>query len=47
MSEKQTYTLTVNGVQRQVTATPKTFLMDVLRDQFRLTGVKGGCGTGH
>lgn len=47
MSEKQTYTLTVNGVQRQVTATPKTFLMDVLRDQLRLTGVKDGCGTGH
>lgn len=47
MSEKQTFTLTVNGVQRQVTATPKTFLMDVLRDQLHLTGVKDGCGTGH
>ncbi len=47
MSEKQIYTLTVNGKQRQVTATPKTLLMDVLRDQLRLTGVKDGCATGH
>ena len=47
MLEKQTYTLTVNGLPRQVMATSKTFLMDVLRDQLRLTGVKDGCGTGH
>ncbi len=47
MTEKQTYTLTINGQERQVTATPKTYLMDVLRDQLRLTGVKDGCGTGH
>lgn len=47
MSDKQTYTLTVNGKECQVTASPKTFLMDVLRDQLRLTGVKDGCGTGH
>src|SRR5512138_2532878 len=47
MSDKQTYTLTVNGRQRRVTATPKTLLMDVLRDQLRLTGVKDGCATGH
>lgn len=47
MSEKQTYTLTINGVERQVTASPKTLLMDVLRDQLHLTGVKDGCSTGH
>jgi xanthine dehydrogenase molybdenum-binding subunit len=47
MSETQTYTLVVNGQTRQVTATPKTLLMDVLRDQLRLTGVKDGCATGH
>jgi xanthine dehydrogenase molybdenum-binding subunit len=47
MSEKQSYMLTVNGVQRQVVATPKTFLMDVLRDQLHLTGAKDGCATGH
>ncbi len=46
-SPSQTYTLTVNGKQLQVTATPKTKLMDVLRDQLRLTGVKDGCSTGH
>jgi xanthine dehydrogenase molybdenum-binding subunit len=47
MSDRQTYTLVVNGQPRQVTATPKTLLMDVLRDQLRLTGVKDGCATGH
>lgn len=47
MSEQQTFTLTVNGTRRQVTSTPKTLLMDVLRDQLRLTGTKDGCATGH
>jgi aerobic-type carbon monoxide dehydrogenase small subunit (CoxS/CutS family) len=47
MSDRETYTLVVNGQPRQVTATPKTLLMDVLRDQLRLTGVKDGCATGH
>ncbi len=43
----QIYGLTVNGKKFQVTATPDTKLMDVLRDQLRLTGVKDGCATGH
>jgi xanthine dehydrogenase molybdenum-binding subunit len=47
MSDRQTYVLVVNGQPRQVTATPKTLLMDVLRDQLRLTSVKDGCATGH
>jgi xanthine dehydrogenase molybdenum-binding subunit len=47
MTEQQTYTLIVNGQRHQVAATPQTYLMDVLRDQLRLTGVKDGCGTGH
>src|SRR3990172_3794851 len=47
MSDRQTYTLIVNGQRRQVQAAPKTLLMDVLRDQLRLTGVKDGCATGH
>ena len=47
MSEKQTYTLTVNGETHQVEASPKSYLMDVLRDQLGLTGVKDGCATGH
>ena len=47
MSDKQTYTLTVNGQPRQVSAEPQSLLMDVLRDDLRLTGVKDGCATGH
>ena len=47
MSDTQTYTLVVNGQPRQVSAAPQTLLMDVLRDQLRLTGVKDGCATGH
>jgi selenium-dependent xanthine dehydrogenase len=47
MSEKQTYTLTVNGQPRQVTAAPASLLMNVLRDDLHLTGVKDGCATGH
>lgn len=47
MSEKQTYNLTVNGEVCQVEADPKSFLMDVIRDELRLTGTKNGCATGH
>ncbi len=47
MPDTQSYALTVNGRLRHVTSTPKTLLMDVLRDQLRLTGVKDGCATGH
>ncbi|HKZ84274.1 MAG TPA: molybdopterin cofactor-binding domain-containing protein [Anaerolineae bacterium] len=47
MSDMQAYTLQVNGQRREVTAAPNTLLMDVLRDQLRLTGVKDGCATGH
>src|SRR5690606_2317802 len=36
-----------NGKEYQVQGTPKTNLMDVLRDQLHLTGTKDGCGTGH
>src|SRR6476659_3774155 len=47
MPDQQTFNLTVNGQPRQVMADPKANLMDVLRDQLRLTGVKDGCATGH
>jgi xanthine dehydrogenase molybdenum-binding subunit len=47
MNEKQIYTLTVNGKQTQVSASPQTMLMDALRDELRLTGTKDGCATGH
>ena len=47
MTGKQTYTLIVNGQSRQVSSAPTALLMDVLRDDLRLTGVKDGCATGH
>jgi len=47
MSEKQIFTLTVNGKQVQVSVAPQTMLMDVLRDNLWLTGAKDGCATGH
>lgn len=47
MSDTQTYTLTINGQTRHLTAPPQKLLMDVLRDDLRLTGVKDGCATGH
>jgi selenium-dependent xanthine dehydrogenase len=47
MKDIQTYTLTVNGRQVEVNASPQTSLMDVIRDQLRLTGTKDGCATGH
>lgn len=43
----QIYSLTVNEKPVSVSASPDTKLMDVLRDQLRLTGVKDGCATGH
>ncbi|MDQ3249743.1 MAG: molybdopterin-dependent oxidoreductase, partial [Chloroflexota bacterium] len=47
MSDSQIFSLTVNNQLRQVTASPKANLMDVLRDTLHLTSVKDGCNTGH
>jgi selenium-dependent xanthine dehydrogenase len=47
MNEKQIYIMTVNGEQVQVSASPQTSLMDVIRDELRLTGTKDGCAVGH
>ncbi|NTU83794.1 MAG: molybdopterin-dependent oxidoreductase [Chloroflexales bacterium] len=47
MTEPRPYSLTVNGEPRQVTAAPQTTLLEVLREQLRLTGTKDGCATGH
>lgn len=47
MSDTQTYTLIVNGHTHRVATSPQTLLMDVLRDDLRLTGVKDGCASGH
>lgn len=40
-------TLVVNGVERTVRASPLRRLLDVLRDDFGLTGTKEGCGEGE
>lgn len=37
-------TLTVNGLQRESTSPPITPLLDVLRNEFALTGSRFGCG---
>ncbi len=38
---------TVNGVERRVDLPPMKRLLDVLREDLRLTGVKEGCGEGE
>jgi carbon-monoxide dehydrogenase small subunit len=40
-------TLVVNGVRRTCAAPPFRRLIDVLREDFRLTGTKEGCGEGE
>ena len=37
----------VNGITRQVDAPPMKRLLDVLREDLRLTGTKEGCGEGE
>src|SRR4029077_9452905 len=40
----ETYKLTVNGQQKEVTADPGTPLLWVLREDLKMTGTKYGCG---
>ena len=40
------FTLTINGTSYTADAAPDTPLLWMLRDQFRLTGTKFGCGVG-
>lgn len=40
-------TLTVNDVERAVSADPSATLLDILRDGLQLTGAKRGCDHGH
>lgn len=49
MSEgfQATIHFTVNGEPRWVTAHPLTRLLDILRENFGLTGTKEGCGEGE
>jgi len=42
-----TVALKVNGVERTVTTDPQRTLLDVLREDFGLTGTKYGCGEGR
>jgi len=40
-------TITVNGQKRTVTTDPQRPLLDVLREDLKLTGTKYGCGEGQ
>ena len=42
-----TIKLKVNGVEKSVTTDPERKLLDVLREDFHLTGTKYGCGEGR
>lgn len=44
---KKLITLIVNGTPSQLAVEPFRPLVDVLRDDLRLTGTKKGCGHGH
>jgi carbon-monoxide dehydrogenase small subunit len=39
--------LTLNGELREISVNPATRLIDVLREEFGLTGTKEGCGEGE
>jgi aldehyde oxidoreductase len=43
MSDAQRVTLTINGTKRTVTASPDMVLIDLLRNDLRLTGAKQSC----
>jgi isoquinoline 1-oxidoreductase subunit alpha len=40
----ETYKLTINGQQKEVTVDPSTPLLWVLREELKMTGTKYGCG---
>lgn len=46
MTESITVSLTVNGRPEQLSAPPHHTLVDMLRDELRLFGVREGCGVG-
>ena len=43
----ETFTLKVNGVDRQVSAEPNASLVYLLRNDLGLKGTRFGCGSGH
>ena len=44
---EESITFTVNGQQKTVVTDPERPLLEVLREDFQLTGTKYGCGEGH
>ncbi len=47
MSEKQKFNFTLNGSSVEVSAYPFSRLLDVIREDCKLTGTKEGCGEGE
>jgi aerobic carbon-monoxide dehydrogenase small subunit len=47
MTSKTAFDFTVNGNQHHVEAFPMARLLDVLREDLKLTGTKEGCGEGE
>lgn len=47
MSTTISLTMTVNGVSRTLATHPMARLLDVLREELKLTGTKEGCGEGE
>jgi aerobic carbon-monoxide dehydrogenase small subunit len=47
MSSTQTVNFTVNGKSRKLEVFPMARLLDVLREELKLTGTKEGCGEGE
>ena len=45
--EQQTLTLQINGVQQTLSVEPRVTLLDLLREQLKLTGTKKGCDHGQ
>jgi xanthine dehydrogenase YagT iron-sulfur-binding subunit len=45
--EKILLSMTVNGIQRQISVAPWTTLLDALREHLGLTGTKKGCDHGQ
>jgi aerobic-type carbon monoxide dehydrogenase small subunit (CoxS/CutS family) len=43
----KTISFTVNGQSKSLTTNPERPLLDVLREEFQLTGAKYGCGEGQ
>ena len=45
--EQQSLNIEVNGIKHQVSVEPRVSLLDLLREQFHLTGTKKGCDYGQ